>query len=282
MTLNNKKLLALYGLKWNPFVADVPLEGLYQSEKLQNFAWRVETLIIDGGIASIVGEPGHGKSVTLRLLDFRFHQLKDVVVAQIERPQSGLSDFYRELGDRFGVALKPSNRWGGYKALRDEWRLHIQTTLFRPVLLIDEAQEMPTCVLSELRLLGSDCYDSSRILTTVLAGDRRLLERFRTPELSPLGSRLRCRLHLEAVERDEMSKIIRHAIETAGNQSLMTPDLMQTIVDHSVGNPRIMMNTADELLAYAAQKERPQLDEKLFFEVMGNRTGKPPTKGGKR
>lgn len=42
----------------------------------------------------------------------------------------------------FGVELKPNNRWGGFKALRERWQAHLEKTLLRPVLLIDEAQEM--------------------------------------------------------------------------------------------------------------------------------------------
>jgi type II secretory pathway predicted ATPase ExeA len=41
------------------------------------------------------------------------------------------------------------------------------------VLLIDEAQEMTSSALSELRLLSSVELDSRSILTTVLAGARR-------------------------------------------------------------------------------------------------------------
>ena len=71
----------------------------------------------------------------------------------MERPQSSLSDFYREMGTLFGVNLSPSNRYGGFTALRERWKNHIKSTLFRPVLLVDEAQEMLTPCLNEIRLL---------------------------------------------------------------------------------------------------------------------------------
>jgi type II secretory pathway predicted ATPase ExeA len=277
---NNKKLTALFGLKWNPFVADVPIEGLYRSPRIASFAWRVENLIMDGGIAAVTGDPGQGKSVALRLLDERFRQIKDVSVVQLDRPQSGIPDFYRELGDRFGIDLKVSNRWGGYKALRERWCQHIATTLLRPVVMIDECQEMMTPVLSELRLLASDQFDSRRLLTIILAGDRRLLDRLRTPELLPLGSRVRSRLHLEAADLDELLKMLTFAVEAAGAPQLLTPALKQTLVEHAAGNPRILMNTADELLARAVEQEKSQLDEKLFLDVVGEKLTKRRARGG--
>ena len=115
------------------------------------------------------------------------------------RPQASLADFYRELGELFGVPLRPHNRWASAKALRDRWLQHIDTALSRPVLLVDEAQEMAPTVFAELRLLASAELDSRSILTAVLAGDDRLCARLETPELLPLASRIRARLRTEAL-----------------------------------------------------------------------------------
>ena len=92
----------------------------------------------------------------------------------IERPQSKSPDFYRELGDIFAVKLAPHNRWCGFKALRERWKAHVASSRIRPVLLIDEAQEMSPDVLSELRILSSADFDATSLLTVVLSGDGRL------------------------------------------------------------------------------------------------------------
>ena len=36
----SKKLLALYGLKWNPFAPDVPVEALHSTKRIESFCWR--------------------------------------------------------------------------------------------------------------------------------------------------------------------------------------------------------------------------------------------------
>lgn len=280
MMPSNKKLLSVYGLKWNPFLPEVPVEGLYRTPQLESFGWRVENLILDGGVAVVAGDPGMGKSVALRLMDDRFSRIKEITVTCLDRPQSGIGDFYREMGECFGVELRASNRWGGHKALREKWRRHIETTLFRPVLLIDEAQEVRTEVLSELRLLVSEKYDSRRLLTVVLAGDSRLKERMEKPELAPLRSRVRSRLDLEPMSTDELMKLLNHALESAGNKQLITSGLKTALVEHAAGNPRVMMQTADELLCRALAEERPHLDEKLFFELVGEKLPRP--RPGKR
>ena len=102
----------------------------------------------------------------------------------------------------FGVALTPRNRWGGSKSLRSCWLEHMEQTLLRPALLIDEAQEMNPSVLTELRLLSSTRFDSRVILSVVLAGDMRLDEKLRKDELTPLGSRLRARIVLDQLDAE--------------------------------------------------------------------------------
>jgi len=278
----NKKLLALYGLKWNPFSPELPTEALRLTPAVENFAWRIEhSLVREGGFALITGDVGTGKSVALRLLAERLAPLPDLTVAALAHPSANLADFYRELGDLFAVELKPHNRWMGFKALRNRWLAHLDGTLLRPVLLIDEAQQMNPAVLCELRLLASAHFDSRVLLTVVLAGDRRLGELLRREELLPLGSRIRARLNLEYAARDDLLELLKHLTRSAGNATLMTPELMRTLADHAMGNYRVLTNLAAELLAGAAQRELTQLDEKLYLEVFAT-PGPPPGKRRER
>jgi type II secretory pathway predicted ATPase ExeA len=275
------KLLALYGLKFSPFQTDVPTEALYATPAVDAFLRRVVLGIADGGFALLSGDPGTGKTITLRLVEARLRALPNVVVGTIEHPQSRAADFYRELGDLFGVGLSPHNRWGGFKALRARWNDHIAQTLMRPVLILDEAQETPTPVLNELRILASKDLDSRQLLCVVFAGDARLPERFRSPELLPLGSRIRRRLTLDYASRDELLACLEHRLTVAGNPGLMTADLKSALVEHSAGNYRVLMNLADELLAAAAERDLPRLDDKLYLDVFGQ-TQKPKPSARKR
>ena len=264
----NQKLLALYGLKFNPFSPELPTTALYLTARVEQFCWRIEhAQIREGGFALIHGDPGTGKSAILRLLAERLSRLPDVHVGAIAHPQSSLADFYRELGDLFAVALRPHNRWGGFKALRERWIAHLEATRRRAVLLIDEAQEMSVAVLSELRLLTSARFDSQPLLCVVMAGDQRLLEALRREALVPLGSRIRTRLACEHASRDELLACLEHLLSHAGNASLMTADLRHTLCDHAAGNYRILTTLAAELLTAAAQHDLPQLDQKLYLQV---------------
>jgi type II secretory pathway predicted ATPase ExeA len=277
--MNAKKLLSLWGLKWNPFSPELPTEALLVTAKIENFVWRVEQLVQEGGFALISGESGTGKSVALRIVAERLGNLRDVVVGVLERPQSKNADFYRELGDIFSVKLRPSNRWGGFKALRERWKAHVASSRIKPVLLVDEAQEMDPEVLSELRILSSADFDATSLLTVVLSGDGRLLELLRHEDLIPLRTRIRTRLITETASREELLELLGHATAKAGNATLMTAELMDTLVDHAVGNYRLLMTMCGELLAYGMSHEAAQLDEKLYLELF---QPKPPRAASKK
>ncbi|HTD79272.1 MAG TPA: ATP-binding protein [Chloroflexota bacterium] len=276
--MNTKKLLALWGLKWNPFSPELPSEALLVTPRIESFAWRVEQLVQEGGFALISGESGTGKSVALRIVAQRLAALRDVLVGVLERPQSKTTDFYRELGDIFAVKLSPSNRWGGFRALRERWKAHVASARIKPVLLIDEAQEMTPEVLSELRILSSADFDSTALLTVVLAGDGRLLELLRHEDLIPLGTRIRTRLLTEAASHEELGQLLTHALAKAGNASLMTAELRDTLVDHAAGNYRVLMTMSAELLAYGMAHEVQQLDEKFYLEVFQAKLPRPAAK----
>lgn len=276
------KLLSLYSLKFHPFRPDVPVEALFTTPAVDSFVRRVELGIADGGFAMITGDPGTGKSIALRLLAERLAQLPDVLVGVLEHPQSRTMDFYRELGEMFGVALPSHNRWHGFKALRSRWGDHIASTRCRPVLIIDEAQEALNPVFNELRVLASKDLDSKQLLCVVFAGDARLQERLRTADLLPLGSRIRRRLTLDYASRDELLACLDHLLDAAGNPSLMTTELRLTLADHAAGNYRVMMNLADEMLAVAAERELARLDEKLFLDVFAQAPKPKPKASRKR
>jgi len=238
--MTDKNLRALFGIKYNPFLPNLPIEALWVTPEAESFAHRVQTMISQGGFALITGDPGQGKSKTLQWIAQRLSKMTNITVGVMERPQSKLADFYRELGELFGVGLTPLNRYGSFKALRTKWKAHCQSSLARPVLLIDEAQEASSGCLTELRLLQSACFDSESLLFTILCGDGRLPNMFRTPELLPLGSRIRARLQLTPLTPEQLQNYLNFALEQAGYSQLMTPELIRTLAAHSLNNLRVL------------------------------------------
>ncbi len=274
----NKKLLALYSLKFNPFLPDIPVSALFVTPAIESFCWRMQNHVGEGGFAMASGQPGTGKSAALRILAERLADLRDASVGVLTRPQASVADFYRELGHLFQVALTPHNRWNGAKALRDKWQAQIAASLYRPVLIVDEAQEIKTAVLCELRMLSSTDLDSRSILSVVLAGDSRLTDRLHHSDLLPIASRIRTRLRTESATAAQLNDCLSHLLEKAGNLRLMTAQVQTALCEHAAGNLRLLMHMANELLAEAVHRQADQIDEKLFFDTFDIKAAVKATK----
>jgi len=106
----NKQLLTYYALEWNPFLSNIPVTSLWPPPQMDNFVFQLESMAMNGGFALITGEPGLGKSKTLQLIAHQLSKIDEVLVGVMERPQSSVADFYREMGSLFGVNLTPGKR----------------------------------------------------------------------------------------------------------------------------------------------------------------------------
>jgi type II secretory pathway predicted ATPase ExeA len=263
------KRLARFGLSFHPFTLAVPTAACQVTPAMAHLIGRCDHLIASGGFAVISGDSGTGKSTLLRLLHARLGERTDLVTGVLTRPQAKIADFYRELGALFGVSLAPHNRWAGAQVLRERWQAHWGTSHQRPVLIIDEAQEMQVTVLSELRLLATAELDAVALLSVILAGDARLNELLQARELMPLASRIRIHHRTAAATITELAQLLEHLLTRAGNPSLMTDGLKHSLVEHACGNRRSLVHLADQLLDAALEDPAcATIDESLFARVM--------------
>jgi type II secretory pathway predicted ATPase ExeA len=268
------KRLTRLGLTFHPFATAVAAEVCHITPEMTHVLTRCDHLASQGGFAVITGDVGTGKSTLLRCLQSRLRDRTDLVCGVLTRPQASLSDFYREMGTIFAVSLSPSNRWGGTRVLRERWQAHWNTAHLRPVLIIDEAQEMRVEVLSEVRLLTAAELDAGSLLSVVLAGDGRLLELLQERALLPLASRIRVSHRTSTASQGELMQLLDHLLTRAGNPALMTDGLKHSLAEHAMGNRRSLMYLGDQMVEAAlADPDCQKLDEPLFIRTVRPATG---------
>jgi general secretion pathway protein A len=266
--MTDKRLFRL-GLTFHPFAPACAAEMCHLTPEMHHVLSRCDHLASHGGFAVITGEPGTGKSTLLRCLQARLRERTDLVCGVLTRPQATICDLYRELGAIFAVTLSASNRWGGTRVLRERWQSHWSTSHQRPVLIIDEAQEMRVEVLSEIRLLTAAELDAASLVSVVLAGDGRLVESLQERALLPLASRIRVSYRTTAATQPELIQLMEHLLARAGNPALMTDGLKRSLAEHAMGNRRTLMHLADQMLeAGLADPDCQRLDEQLFIKTV--------------
>ena len=83
----------------------------------------------------------------------------------------------------------------------------------------------------------------------------------------PLGSRIGPGLILTPLSPEQLEQYLDFALDQAGNTELMTTELVRTLAAHGANNLRVLNQMAAELLAAAAERNLPRIDESLFFEL---------------
>lgn len=269
----SKKLLHSYfGLQFNPFQNGVQTEMFHPPfPDVESFNWKVRQLSEDGGFALISGEPGSGKSVALRQLKKELVQITDLSVELLSRPQSSLRDFYMELGDLYSVSLPKSGTYTAFKDLRNSWLNQLDKRMVRPLLLIDEAQEMQEEVITELRLLTASELDARCLMTVVFAGDQTFKEKLSRPKLAPVLSRIRHSLDLRPYTPPELQSILSHLLKQAGRPNLFDEGVIVALAEGVNGNLRTLTYFANELLVRAMQRELTSVTIDLYLESKGKK-----------
>ena len=192
-------------------------------------------------------------------------KIPDINITELARPQSTIIDIYRELANGYGFEVNGFNRFTSFKKLRQNWKKHISTTDFRPIVLIDEAQHLSVSVLDELRIICIESYDSKRLITVVFAGDGRFLEKLGREELRPLASRISVKRSFYPLSPQELVSQVTDLIMRAGNPSLFETCVLESVANAAAGNIRAMVHSLASLLLAAYRSEAPVVNQSIFL-----------------
>jgi hypothetical protein len=151
------------------------------------------------------------------------------------------------------------------------------------ILIVDEAQNLSTKVLEEIRLLSGIETSKEKVLRIILAGQPELKETLDSDKLKQLTQRVRLRFHLGALDQRDMRAYIEHRIKVAGREEpeLFTEDAYAVIYRYSGGVPRLINTICDSslLVGFADEKEQITAEdveataEELGWQLHENTTG---------
>jgi general secretion pathway protein A len=209
-------------------------------------------------ITLLTGEAGSGKTTLIRAALKR--QPASVHGVHVHNPTLTRAEFVQTMAALFGL----SNEAAASKAvllaeLKDLLqRRREQSEL--TVLVIDEAQSLPSELLEEIRLLVNLETDEEKLLSVVLAGQPELVVRLNQTELRQLKQRIALRCELRPLTLPETAAYLAGRIQAAGGvgAQVFTREAVAVIAEQSGGIPRVVNVIADNaLLGSFAAGERP-------------------------
>jgi general secretion pathway protein A len=252
--------LELFRLKELPFRLSPDPQFLYLSKHhARAKAYMESTIWFTDGFVVITGEIGSGKTTLietfLRELD------KDVVVAQLNQTQISPLGFLQGVLVQFGFSPFKMNK-AELLATINNFLIEQYAAGRKVVLVIDEAQNLSSRVLEEVRLLSGVETTKDKTLRIILAGQPELGGKLDSAELVQLAQRVRLRFHLSSLSKEDTYAYVTHRLEIAGadGRAIFSPAALHEVFRYTGGVPRLINTLCDTAMMGAFGHDKDTID----------------------
>jgi len=263
-----------FGFKESPFsIAPDPRYLYMTAQHREALAHLVYGLNSEGGCILLTGEVGTGKTTICRCL---LEQIPDKAnVALVLNPKVSEIELLESICDELKISYPDaSNSVKTYTDRIYDFLLTSNHNNEKTVLIIDEAQNLSSKVLEQLRLLTNLETNQRKLLQIIILGQPELLDILARTEMRQLAQRITARFHLQPLTRHEVKAYVSHRLAVAGQNIQLFPDKsIKLLYRLSNGIPRLINIICDRALLGAYVEEQyavnPATIKKAAKEVFG-------------
>jgi len=264
-----------FGLVKMPFSKLIGVNELYHSSSFQEACARLQIGLENEEGVLLSGAVGSGKSNVLRYFT---HSLDPNAYQCVYIAADGFK--IGEIAKRALAEFQVEVPYTGAAALRRLQQTIIKLNrekAIKPILMLDEIQELSTNTLVSLKNLLNYSMDSEILLFLILCGQNSIYEKLSYPQLEALERRIRIRYFLRPLSMEETGQYISHQMEVCGvEQSVFSDDTKAAIFQHSKGILSEINAICFELLIYAAAESKQIIEPSMLELVLQNRRATPP------
>jgi putative secretion ATPase (PEP-CTERM system associated) len=252
---------AFYHLQTKPFLLSPDPRFFFSSRGHRRaVAYLVYGARQGEGFIVITGEIGAGKTMLAATLAQRLAP-NNLVLGQVVSTRLGPDDLVRMVAAAFGVAQHDSKA-----VLLDrlgQFLLACNQQGKRALLMVDEAQNLPSMSVEELRMLSNFVHANRPLLQTFLLGQPEFRRTLQSPDMEQLRQRVTAAYHLGPLDQGETEGYILHRLKIAGWQGdpSFSPDAFAAIHQYAGGIPRKINILCDRLMLMGC------LDQKHAFSA---------------
>ncbi len=251
-----------------PFQPLEHADQLFQSRPARETATRLQHQLELRGIGLLTGEPGCGKTTSVRHVCAQLHPSRHRTY-YVSLSTGSVLDLYQTIGWEFGLEVS-RYRAVARRAIRAEISRRLQEANQLPVLVIDDAHHLLNDVLEELRLLTNFAMDSQPRLCLLLVGLPELRHRLALTVHESLSQRIVVRHHHAALDRQELPAYLGHRLRLAGCElELFEPAACEAIFQAARGLPRKIDRVAHYALTAAALEDQRSVTAEHVERALG-------------
>jgi general secretion pathway protein A len=201
------------------------------------------------GFSLITGEPGVGKTISLKIFIDRWKDKAEI--ALILTPRLSPEEFLQAVLQDLHIPIKTPNKNEMLQSFRD-LLLERSNANKRVIIIVDEAQNLPDATLEELRLLSNLETEKEKLLQIILVGQPELRARLHVERLKQLDQRVTVRVTLTPLSLEETKDYINYRLIKAGKGSVLFEErAKKAIYRFSRGIPRLINLLASRAMMVA-------------------------------
>jgi len=225
-------------------------------EVMRHLMYSIST---DEGFVEITGEPGMGKTITVRTLLMQIGE--ELQVSMIVDPKITPQELINTVAQDFG--LKTTREQSNEKILRllQKHLIDLSEQGVASVIIIDEAQNLSDETLEQLCLISNIETEKQKLVKVILVGQLELSRNLKRPELLKIYQRITIRHRLSPLSKADTIAYIHHRIRVAGGSGSTQPWFSERVFNkifaYSNGLPRLINIICDRsLMAASVEKSR--------------------------
>ena len=271
---------AYFGFKESPFSIAPDPRYLYMTDQHREaLAHLVYGLNSEGGCILLTGEVGTGKTTVCRCLLEQIPEQSNI--ALVFNPKVTATELLETICDELHIDYpEGENSVKTYIDRINAFLLQANAAGQKTVLIIDEAQNMDSTVLEQLRLLTNLETNQRKLLQIIILGQPELLEILSRENMRQLAQRITARFHLNPLSRAELKAYLGHRLAVAGsNIQLFDEKTIKRLYHLSSGVPRLINIICDRALLGAYVENKARVDVQTLnnaaVEVFGKIQHKP-------
>lgn len=207
------------------------------------------------GFIVITGPIGTGKTTIARNLLSSIGD-KNIVAAQLVTTKLSPDEMLELVAAEFKIPVKGNSKAEVLRSI-ESFLIELNKQGKRALLLVDEAQNLPSETIEELRMLSNFQLDDKPLIQSFLLGQEELKDIIQAPNMEQFRQRIIASAHLKPLTIEEVKSYINHRLQQAGceKESLFSDDTFELIHHKTLGVPRKINIFVDRLLLYGFLEE---------------------------
>ena len=254
-----------YGMDYNPFTKEISSNSLFESNDYLQMKNRINFLIENRGIGLFMGDPGMGKTSSLRSVIYSLDKSRYKIIYICMTTITPL-DFYKTLNDALGLEDN-SRKAVLFKQIQEEiaklYKDHINV-----IIVIDEVQFLSKKVLQEFTMLMNFAFDSEDYCTLILVGQPIIEKTLRAKALEPFRQRINIHYTLTGFTVDEVKKYVEDRLELVHcSKEIFTPESYHTLHSLMQGSTRVLNAIITKSLIIGMNHECRPINTDVIMEA---------------